>query len=145
MAELIAPWCLATATILQEAEGESYEGKVAVARVIRERMRQEHFSDGTVAGTVLKPYQFSGWNTRGNRLRSCVADMAAPSVQSAILAWEESAKPDPKFQDVMHYHADYVNPSWASDKRLKRAFKIGRHIFYRTVRGKANGKSTTAD
>lgn len=145
MKELIAPWCLAVATILQEAEGEPYEGKVAVARVIRERMRLRYYSDGTVAGTILKPFQFSGWNTDGNRARSCNADLESPSVQSAIRAWEESGRtPDQRFEGVTHYHADYVTPKWRNDKYLKRAFRIGRHIFYKQVK-KADGKSTTAD
>jgi len=31
--------------------------------------------------------------------------------------------------DVLWYHADYVNPSWGH--RLSMAQKIGAHIFYR--------------
>jgi len=45
--------------IYQEAGGEPDEGKAAVARVVRNRMRRKFFSDGTVAGTVLAKDQFS--------------------------------------------------------------------------------------
>jgi spore germination cell wall hydrolase CwlJ-like protein len=48
-------------TIWTEARGELYEGKVAVARVIHNRIAQGYFSDGTVAGTVLKFDQFSAF------------------------------------------------------------------------------------
>ena len=49
-----------------EARGEPYEGRVAVGRVMRNRMRLKFFSDGTVSNTVLYPYQFSGWNSSGH-------------------------------------------------------------------------------
>ena len=32
-------------------------------------------------------------------------------------------------EDVVYYHATYVNPSWASQKI--KAFQIGKHIFYK--------------
>ena len=47
--------------VWDEASGEPYEGKVAVARVIHNRMAAKYQSDGTVAGTVLKKFQFSGF------------------------------------------------------------------------------------
>lgn len=47
--------------IADEAAGEPYEGKVAVGRVIRNRMAAHYESDGTVVGTVLKKWQFSGF------------------------------------------------------------------------------------
>lgn len=45
--------------VFTEAAGEQFEGKVAVARVIHNRMAQRYESDGTIAGTVLKYDQFS--------------------------------------------------------------------------------------
>jgi len=35
-------------------------------------------------------------------------------------------------ENVLHYHADYVEPYWASS--LYRVAKIGRHIFYARTR-----------
>lgn len=52
---------LAAVCIADEAAGQPYEGKVAVGRVIRNRMALKYASDGTVAGTVLRPLQFSGF------------------------------------------------------------------------------------
>lgn len=45
--------------IYEEAAGESDEGKAAVARIVRNRMRAKFFSDGTIQGTVLAKDQFS--------------------------------------------------------------------------------------
>lgn len=47
--------------IADEASNQPYEGKVAVGRVIRNRMALKYESDGTVSGTVLKHFQFSGF------------------------------------------------------------------------------------
>jgi spore germination cell wall hydrolase CwlJ-like protein len=47
--------------IWTEARGEPAEGKAAVARVIFNRMAAGYFSDGTVAGTVLRYDQFSAF------------------------------------------------------------------------------------
>ena len=61
MARLIPEDKLAILTIAQEALAEPFEGKLAVAEVIRNRMKQRYMSDGTVEGTVLRAWQFSGW------------------------------------------------------------------------------------
>lgn len=50
---------LAALCILEEAGGESDDGKAAVARVIKNRMERKYESDGTLAGTILKWDQFS--------------------------------------------------------------------------------------
>lgn len=48
---------LAALTVYLEARGESFAGKLAVAAVIRNRMERRYQSDGTIAGTVLRPRQ----------------------------------------------------------------------------------------
>jgi spore germination cell wall hydrolase CwlJ-like protein len=47
--------------VADEAAGEIYAGKFAVARVVLNRMALKYESDGTVAGTVEKKFQFSGF------------------------------------------------------------------------------------
>lgn len=73
LAEQPGPLLLA-ATLYGEARGEAALGKRAVAWVVRNRMKaaakhvavrgRSHplFGDGTVAGVVLRPWQFSCWN-----------------------------------------------------------------------------------
>lgn len=65
---------LLAVTLYGEARGETAVGKRAVAWVVRNRMGiakkwqeskgRQHplFGDGTVAGVVLRPWQFSCWN-----------------------------------------------------------------------------------
>src|SRR5687767_4474350 len=91
MGELIQPWCLAVATLIGECGNEPYLGKLAVAKSIRNRMRLGYSSDGTVAGTVLRPLQYSLWNTKDKgRIRACNALLDSPKTQEAVRAWEES-------------------------------------------------------
>lgn len=47
--------------IADEAGNQPYEGKVAVAIVVLNRKELKFQSDGTLAGTALKPMQFSGF------------------------------------------------------------------------------------
>ena len=36
---------------------------------------------------------------------------------------------EPRLEGALFYHADYVKPEWAKEKR--RVARIGSHIFYR--------------
>lgn len=58
MIPLPATWAICT--IYMEAQGESFLGKVGVAAVIRNRMKQRRQSVGQV---VFAPLQFSCWNS----------------------------------------------------------------------------------
>lgn len=133
MNELIPSWCLAVATLLGEAGNEPYLGKLAVAKTIRNRMRLQYSSDGSVAGTVLRPLQFSLWNTGDpGRIRTCQTVLDDKRTREAQLAWFESAARHSElgaaFDKVVLYHADYVSPDWAPKVKLVK--KIGRHLFY---------------
>lgn len=73
-------------TLIGEAEGEPYLGKLAVAEVIMERVRDKRWPN-TVAGVCFQPFQFSCWRDQ-NRL----ATMRDPIGKSTALAWEECFK-----------------------------------------------------
>ena len=92
-------------TIYQEASGESFRGKAAVARVIRNRMRMRYQSDGTVPGTVLRAYQFSGWNTKdGNRIRVASLEYEEPAVRECLQAWHMALNNDFGVGDAVLYY-----------------------------------------
>lgn len=130
MLELLSPAALAVATIWGEAEGEPYEGKLAVARVIRERMRRRYFSDGSVAGTVLYPLQFSMWNTtERRRIQAALVPTTSITAQDSWTAWAKSEVPDVLWSGIVLYHAKSVSPGWAAKSQL--VYEIGRHLFYR--------------
>ena len=128
---LIADDALAAITIFQEAEGEPFEGKVAVAEVIRNRMARRFMSDGTVAGTVLRAFQFSGFNTMSsNRVRSFKIDADNPIVEDCLRAWATARMGSNTVKGADSYvNLGLADPKWARGK--KPVASVGRHSFYR--------------
>jgi spore germination cell wall hydrolase CwlJ-like protein len=124
-----AAW--AVATIWMEARGEPQEGRQAVGEVILNRRTRNYTSDGTVPGTVLRPYQFSGWNSRDpNRALAATLDDDDPLVVLCQIAWLDALKGS----DLAHGALLYFNPAsgaapaWVVDARV--VATIGRHVFY---------------
>lgn len=130
MAMLISPDQWGTTTVVQEALSEPYDGKLGVAEVVRNRMTRRYSSDGTVAGTVLRASQFSGWNSKDPALlMSARADESTHAVQECVRAWHEAFSHNTNVvEGAVLYHADYVKPDWA--ERATFIKKIGRHLFY---------------
>jgi hypothetical protein len=62
---VIDPAVFAPLTIWLEARGEPDDGMTAVAEVIWTRVKFKFLSDGTLDGTVLRRWQFSGWDMMG--------------------------------------------------------------------------------
>ncbi|HEY2178085.1 MAG TPA: cell wall hydrolase [Caulobacteraceae bacterium] len=86
-------------TVWTEARGEPFEGKAAVARVIYNRMAALYFSDGTVAGTVLRYDQFSAFwfKMEGGqyvRVSHALAEAQAQAEALLPLAKASAAWPD---------------------------------------------------
>lgn len=128
---LISDDALAVVTIFQEARGEPWEGKLAVGEVIRNRMRRKYSSDGTATDTVLKPFQFSGWNTQDrNRIPSLRIDTNDLIVQECVKAWKESEHTTTVKGAVLYYNPEIVTqkPKWV-DLSIEVA-RIGPHVFY---------------
>jgi hypothetical protein len=134
MPPLVEDWKWAVLTIAQEASSEPFEGKVAVAEVIRNRMKQKFFSDGTIFDTVLKPYQFSGWNTSDpNRARVARMDLTNPSIIECIQAYEEAfLRNSDIIGDANLYHSIrmFTYPDWTKHPKVKKLKTVGSHVFY---------------
>ena len=138
--KIISEDVLGIVTIWQEANGEPYQGKVCVGEVIRNRMEARHFSDGTVAGTVCWPRQFSGWNDNNrNRALSLKIDDSHPVVIECIRAWYESAKTNFTKGSLFYLNVDLVRHNndgllpkwWLTDTVADGEIKIGDHTFRR--------------
>ena len=131
---LVSDDALAVITIFQEAAGESLEGKIAVAEVIRNRMATRYQSDGTVAGTVLRPFAFSGWNSTRDpniaalRIRSVQVDSAATN--DCAIAWHQSLGSHTVKGAVLYVNPAgvAVRPNWADPAKLLAV--VGQHEFY---------------
>ena len=129
--------CLADA-IYFEARGEPELGRIAVAQVVLNRLKNPAYPD-SICGVV---YQ------NKHRRNRCQFSFACDGVRERITskgAWAEAqalakrVMEDEKtlfIKDVgasTHYHATYVRPRWA--RHMTKKEKIGRHIFYQTHRG----------
>lgn len=124
-------------TIWMEARGESDAGKLAVAEVIRNRTAAKFFSKGTVASTVLWPYQFSGWNTKDhNRTPAAELDTQDSTYQACYDAWEAAKKGANTVHGALNYYNPNVIPSppaWALPNVATFTAQVGNHYFYRPL------------
>jgi len=118
------------ATVRQEAEGESYRGKVMVGEVIRRRASLRLFSDGTTESACLFPMQFSGWNQNSQLLRrSLLSDDADQAVADCVRAWAESETSNLMPGATHYYSTDIKAPYWAA--AMVFVGQEGKHRFYR--------------
>ena len=117
--------CLAL-NIYYEARGESYLGKLAVAKVTINRTKDPKFPK-TICDVVYQSGQFS-WTVRGSRT------VDAESVRVAKIAIRGVHELS-KF-DATYFHNKSVVPNW----NLKKVRVIGKHIFYKD---KLNEKQAT--
>ena len=129
-ARLAEQRCLATA-IYFEARSESEEGQMAVARVILNRVKDPEYPK-TICGVVYQgaerrnSCQFSfACDGRVDQPKTRQAWSRAQRVASRAMAGQNDIA---IVSTATHYHADYVQPSWAN--AMRRLIKIGRHIFY---------------
>lgn len=124
--------CMAM-NIYREAGHESFEGKVAVAQVTMNRVKDGRFGDD-VCGVIYKKNvvmdkvicQFS-W--------ACDSAVKARPINNS--AYQESYAVAKKvllegfsldiLKHALYYHANYVNPQWP----LEKIGSIGNHIFYK--------------
>lgn len=124
--------CLATA-IYFEARGEDRRGRLAVAQVVMNRVKDRAYPK-TICGVV---YQHADDFHRCQFSFACdgVADRIADkrSWREALRLAEEvtTGTTDLNVAEVGNattYHATYVTPHWAS--KMKKVETIGGHIFY---------------
>jgi spore germination cell wall hydrolase CwlJ-like protein len=122
--------CLAQAVYF-EARSESELGQLAVATVILNRAKTEHYPS-SICGVV---YQGAARMTGCQFSFTCDGQSNLPQNDRAwetalavtTLALANDSKPR-SVAAATHYHADYVDPYWS--KSMHRLTKIGRHIFY---------------
>jgi N-acetylmuramoyl-L-alanine amidase len=134
MSQLIPEDNLAAMVIRDEAGGEPYEGKVAVAEVILTRTAKKFQSDGTVTGTLLWPYAFSGLNTTApHRTVLFKVDDQDPTLMECFQAWE-TAKAGSSLSNGAdsYFNPSVVTPKWAA--QASHVVDIGRHSFYIVAR-----------
>ena len=125
----------AARTVYGEARGETEQGKIAVAWIIRNRVKRGGWW-GDNADTVCRfPWQFSCWNEKDpNRGKIKAAGLDNEAFRQSLLAVAAAFSgiaPDPT-DGATHYHAHSVSPPWAKDKTPVAI--IGGHRFYNNVK-----------
>jgi spore germination cell wall hydrolase CwlJ-like protein len=128
--QTVAKSCLAQAVYF-EARSESELGQLAVATVILNRAKTEHYPS-SICGVV---YQGASRLTGCQFSFACDGQSNLPQIdrawETALMVTTLALANDSKPRIVAaatHYHADYVDPYWS--KSMHRLTKIGRHIFY---------------
>lgn len=125
--------CLAR-NIYFEARGEPRAGQYAVAEVTMNRVASARYPND-VCGVV---YQ-KNWDALRKRYVSAFSwtefrSVPEPEGKQWRQAWQIAQevyyrRNEPKLGNALHYHADYIKPSW-SRKQTPLA-RIGNHVFYR--------------
>lgn len=125
---------IASRTIYGEARNQGEDGMQAVAWVIANRFNAgKWYTARTVAGTCLKPMQFSCWNrTDPNFVLIVNMSDTDPLLVDCVLyirnALSSNSSEDPTHGSTF-YHTENITPSWAHT--MKKTVQIGAHIFYR--------------
>lgn len=135
------------ATLWGEARGETYEGKLAIAHVIMNRLKKpgwwsrskDDVPDDTVAAVCVDPAQFTCWHDgQAARVRDraknpdlYMGEFAFRSCLRAALAVLDTPTVDPT-SGATHYHTAAILPGWA--KTLSPCAAVGSHLFYNNVR-----------
>ncbi len=122
--------CMAQA-IYFEARGEPFEGQLAVAQVVLNRVRDRRYPNEICAVV----FENETWRHRCQFSFACDGRSDRPRDFSAWVSAIKTARMvgTGHLRDVTyastHYHAEYVEPKWAA--RFHQTVKIGRHYFYR--------------
>jgi len=124
--------CLAI-NIYREAGYEPFEGKVAVAQVVMNRVKAGGFGND-ICGVVYQKNiimdkvvcQFSWYCDSSHKNRPINKDAYNESYEVAKKVLLEDFKLS-VLKDALYYHANYVNPRW----NLEKIGTIGNHIFYK--------------
>ncbi|WP_257892360.1 cell wall hydrolase [Gymnodinialimonas phycosphaerae] len=126
-----AQWQCLTEALYFEARGEPIEGQYAVAEVILNRVDAANYPD-TICGVITQGTgrQFACQFTYTCDGRSEeMSDAAAMHRLGHIARIMIDGAPRDLTAGATHYHADWVNPRWASV--YPRTTEIGIHRFYR--------------
>lgn len=124
--------CLAI-NIYREAGHEPFEGKVGVAQVTMNRVKDGRFGQdvcgvvyqkNVVMQRVICQFSWACDSVHRNRPVNSAAYNESYEVAKKVLL--EHFRLD-VLKEALYYHAVYVNPQWNLDK----IGKIGQHIFYK--------------
>lgn len=101
-----------------EAEGEPYDGQVAVAAVILNRLRHPEFPN-TIPGVVYEPLAFSV--VANGEVNKPANDKAVQAAHAALNGW------DPTGGAIYFYNPSKTRSAWIRQRPVLKT--IGKHVF----------------
>lgn len=104
--------------VYAEARGEPYEGQVAVAAVILNRVKSPDFPN-TIAGVVYQPWAFTAVNDGQINLEP--DQTAYSAARDAMNGW------DPTYGCLYYYNASTATSKWIFSRTT--VVTIGNHVF----------------
>lgn len=109
-------------TVNGEARGEPYEGQVAVAAVILNRVRHSSFPN-TISGVIYQPGAFTAVADGQINVPISEDSTVYKACEDAINGW------DPSGGAIYYFNPDTATNSWIWSRPL--IVKIGKHRFCR--------------
>lgn len=104
--------------VYAEARGETYQGQVAVAAVVLNRVKSSSFPN-TIAGVIYQPYAFS--SVADGQINLTPNKTAISAAQDALNGW------DPTYGCLYFYNASTSTSKWIYNR--KTVVTIGNHVF----------------
>ena len=101
-----------------EARGEPYQGKVAVAAVILNRVKNKDFPN-TVSGVIYQPWAFTAVND--GQINMGTNDECIRACQDALNGW------DPTYGCIYYYNPKTATNQWIRSRPI--ITTIGKHVF----------------
>jgi len=130
VAQLAEVDCLAH-NIFYEAGTESQLGKIAVAQVTVNRLRQGSWGK-SICQVVYSSNQFS-WTQKDYLLDPRTNPRAWLESLAVALVYIYNPTDYPPLKNSLFYHAESVHPDWAEKKNI--SVRVGHHIFYTRAKG----------
>lgn len=121
--------------IYREARGEPNEAKLGVGWTIKNRIALQNWMGKTYAAVILKPYQFSSFNSgdpNASKFPNPLNDTAYPECLAAAKAAYDGVGIDPTGGATHYYDNSISAPKW-TEGATKTAM-LGRLNFYKDVK-----------
>lgn len=117
----------ASLAVWREARGEPFAGKLAVANVLNNRVKDPRWPN-SMRDVVLQPKQFSSFNAGDPNSTQFPEDNKVwwdclEVVEQVLNFFDDPTK------GANHYHTLDVNPSWADPAKI--TLIVGNHVFYK--------------
>lgn len=104
--------------VYAEARGEPYQGQVAVAAVVLNRVRSASFPN-SISGVIYQPWAFTCVND--GQINLSPNQSAYNAARDAMNGW------DPSYGSIYYYNPKTATSKWIYSRQT--TVKIGKHVF----------------